>query len=186
MKKKQTGLLPAIARIGHLLLQSKYLSLICVRWWSSAFPKRMSWDVFKKTFWRNNILRCNSRYGSEFKIYTRRYARRKTRRKFDHSPATPKLFQERNNKWEKSIFALCSFRKQREDTDNIHLPTISLRLHFSNSVGWRIRIEKILNWPKNLKFECVLKTHTFWINKVLCRVSILKIRMFNDWWLILE
>ena len=96
VKKKPSGLLPAIARIGHLLIQSTYLSVICVRWWSSChgtFSRKPSGAI---------ILRCNSRYGSEFKIYTRRYARRKTRRKFGHYPATPELSQERNNKWKKS------------------------------------------------------------------------------------
>jgi hypothetical protein len=37
----------------------------------------------------------------------------------------------------KKYLCYCSFRKQREDTAeiNIYLPTTSLRLHFSNSVG---------------------------------------------------
>ncbi len=135
VKKKPSGLLPAIAGIGHLLIQSRYLSVISVRWWSSCH------GTFSRKPPGAITLRCNSRYGSEFKIYTRRYARRKTRRKFGHSPATPKLSQEQNNKWEKVtvlLFFSKAARRYRHPSANNKSPTSFLKQCWMKNQNWEI------------------------------------------------
>ncbi len=136
VKTKLSRLLPAIARIGHLLIQSRYLRVFCVRWWSSCH------GTFSRTPPGAIILRCNSRYGSKFKIYTRRYARRKTRRKFGNSPATPNLSQERNNKWKKVSVLLFFSKAARRYRRNKYLyannksPTSILKQCWMKNQNW--------------------------------------------------
>jgi hypothetical protein len=143
----------AIARIGHLLIQSRYLSVISVKWWSSChgtFSRKPSGAI---------ILRFNSRYGSEFKIYTRRYTQDV---KQDANLAIPQQRQTFpkneiiNGKKVSLLFVL--FESSEKIQTSICQQQVSDFIS-QTVLDEESELRKYSNDRKS-KFECVLKTRT--------------------------